>query len=90
MRHLDTIMTRVSTEVVYKKDMFSVRQRLSIYNACDAMNMKLKKYESILCHNLAFGIAALLDPSMKMRLLDNDFQDKVISHARLDGARLMK
>ena len=57
----------------------STGQRNALASVCGAMKVKLKKYVSILAQNEAFTIGSLLDPSMKLRLIDPGSKNEIFS-----------
>ena len=60
----------------------STGQRNALASVCGAMKVKLEKYVSILGQNEAFTIGYLLDPLMKLRLIDPISKNKIFSIVR--------
>ena len=60
----------------------SIGQRNTLASVCGAMQVKLDKYVSILAQNEAFTIGSLLDPSMKLRLIDPGSKNGILSTVR--------
>ena len=60
----------------------STGQRNALGSVCGAMKLKLDKYVSILAQNEAFTIGSLLDPSMKLRIIDPGSKNGILSTIR--------
>ncbi|XP_078442919.1 uncharacterized protein LOC144712496 [Wolffia australiana] len=83
MRHLERIregVTESSTLLV--EHTMSAKQRNALSNVCSAMRAKIEKYVSLQTRNEAFTIASLLDPSMKLCLIDPRAKNDVLSTVR--------
>ena len=80
MRHLERIKVEISNSSMLPiGKSISTGQRNSIASVCGAMKVKLEKYVSILAQNEAFTIGSLLDPSMKLRLIDCGSKNMILS-----------
>ncbi|XP_078443070.1 uncharacterized protein LOC144712683 [Wolffia australiana] len=83
MRHLNGVMLGIREgNILRVNKVMSTEQRTSVYKACEAMKSKMSKYASALTHNTAFTIAALVDPSMKLHLLDRDQRDDTVMYVQ--------
>ena len=83
MRHLERIKVDISNSSMLPiGQSISPRQRNALASVCGAMKVKLDKYVSILAQNKAFTIGSLLDPSMKLRLIDPSSKNGILSTVR--------
>ena len=83
MRHLDRIKVEISkSSMLPIGQSISTRQRNALASVCGFMKVKLDKYVSILTQNEAFTIGSLLDPSMKLRLIDPGSKNGILSTVR--------
>ena len=83
MRHLERIKVEISNSPMLPiGQSISTRQRNALASVCGAMKVKLDKYVSILAQNEAFTIGSLLDPSMKLRLIDPGSKNGIFSNLR--------
>ena len=80
MRHLERIKLEISNSFMLPiGQSISTWQRNALASVCGAMKVKLEKYVSILAQNDAFTIGSLLDPSMKLRLIDPGSKNEIFS-----------
>ena len=80
MRHLERIKVEISNSSMLPiGQSISPRQRNALASVCGTMKVKLDKYVSILAQNEAFTIGSLLDPSMKLRLIDPSSKNGILS-----------
>ena len=83
MRHLEPIKVEISNSSMLPiGQSISTRQRNVLASVCGAMKVKLEKYVSILAQNETFIIGSLLDPSMKLCLIDLGLKNKIFSTIR--------
>ena len=83
MRHLERIKVEISNSSMLPiGQSISTRQRNALASVFGAMKAKLEKYVSILAQNEAFTIGSLLDPSMKLRLIDPSSKNEIFSTVR--------
>ena len=80
MRHIQRIKVEISNSSMLPIGQFiSTRQRNALASVCGSMKVKLDKYVSILAQNEAFTIGSLLDPSMKLYLIDPGSKNGILS-----------
>ena len=80
MRHLERIIVEISNSSRLPiRQSISNGQRNALASVCSAMKVKLEKYVSILAQNEAFTIGSLLDPLMKLRLIDPGSKNEIFS-----------
>ena len=83
MRHLERIKVEISnSSMLQVGQSISTGQRNALASVCGAMKVKLDKYVSILAQNEAFTIGSLLDPSMKLHLIDFGSKNGILSTVR--------
>ena len=83
MRHFERIKVEISnSSMLLIGQSISTGQSNTLASVCGAMKVKLEKYVSILAQNKAFTIASLLDPSMKLCLIDPGSKNGVLSNVR--------
>ena len=83
MRHLERIKVEISNSFMLPiGQSISTGQRNALASVCGAIKVKLDKYVSILAQNEAFTIGSLLDPSMKLCLIDLGSKNGILSTVR--------
>ena len=83
MRHLERIKVEISnSSMIPIGQSISTGQRNALASVCGTMKVKLDKYVSMLAQNEAFTIGSLLDPSMKLRLVDHGSRNRILSNVR--------
>ena len=83
MRHLERIKVEISNSSVLPIGHYtSTGQRNALASVCGAMKLKLEKYVLILAQNEAFTISSLLDPPVKLRLIDLNSKNRILSAVR--------
>ena len=80
MRHLERIKVEISNlSMLPIGQSISPKQRNALASVYGAMKVKLDKYVSIVAQNEAFTIGSILDPSMKLRLIDPSSKNGILS-----------
>ena len=83
VRHLERIKVEISNSSMLPiGQSISIGQRNALASVCGAMKVKLEKSVSILAQNEAFTIGSLLDPSMKLCLIDPGSKNGILSIVR--------
>ena len=83
VRHLERIKVEISNSSVLPiGQSISIGQRNALASVCGAMKVKLENSVSILAQNEAFTIGSLLDPSMKLCLIDPGSKNGILSIVR--------
>ena len=83
MRHFERIKVEMSNSSTLPiGQSISTGQRKALASVCGAMKAKLDKYVSVHAQNEAFTISSLLDPSMKLRLIDPGSKNEIFSTVR--------
>ena len=83
MRHLEKIKVEISNSSMLPiGQSISTGQRNALASVSGAIKVKLEKYVSILAQDEAFTIGSLLDPSMKLHLIDPGSKNGILSTVR--------